>query len=291
MYLLSSRLTLLSLLLVLILTGACTPASSQVESTLKDAITFYASFDEGFKADYAVGDPELYTAPAWNMDTTITLIDGEEGLVTRLSEGGKSGGALRFSTDWNPVVFFKAKDNVAYDEADWAGSFSFWLRINPEEGLEQGYSDPFIITDKNWDNASFYVDFTQDKPRHFRFASFSDYWLWNPEGLSWDDVAVEDRPMVEVIDLPFTASTWTHVVLTFSSVNGEGQTAMMKGYLNGEPMGTLQKEVKISWDVDQVLMAVGRHYAGDFDDLSVFNRALTDDEVKKLYTTPVIDLL
>ena len=269
----------------------CQPASSQEDATLKDAITFYASFDEGFKADYAAGDPVLYTVPSWNMDSTITVIDGSEGLVERLASGGKSGGALRFSTNWDPVVFYKAVDNVRYEEENWSGSFSFWLRVDPEEGLQRGYSDPFIISDKNWDNASFYVDFTQDTPRTFRFASFSDYWSWNPEGLAWNDVPVEDRPMVEVKEMPFSAAEWTHVVLTFESVNAEGSQGVMKGYLNGEAMGTLTRDISISWETERVIMSVGRHYTGDLDDLSIYNRALTPEEVKKLYSTPVIDLL
>ena len=53
MYLPISRLNL-PLLLMLMLISACTPATSQVEATLKDPITFYASFDEGFKADLIV---------------------------------------------------------------------------------------------------------------------------------------------------------------------------------------------------------------------------------------------
>ena len=269
-----------------------TETAEPVDESLKDALTLYASFDEGYAADFARGDAKLYTTTSWDIDDGIEEISEEKPFVTRLTEGGRTGGALRFSSDWNPVVFYKGKDNVAYQEENWAGAFSFWLRIDPKNGLEEGYSDPFIITEKNWDNASLYVDFTEEKPRHFRFAAFADYWTWNPEGLSWDDYPAEQRPMIDLASHPFQSSEWTHVVLSFEGLNVETGEGVMKGYLNGEPVGELQKSnLTLSWDINRVLMALGRHYAGDFDDLAVFNRSLTDAEAKSLYTTQLIDLL
>lgn len=265
--------------------------NSEAGIALKEALTFYASFDEGFVADFAKGDPQLYTAPAWDAASEATPVSGDEGLVTRLTEGGRIGGALRFNTDWNPVVFFRGEDNVAYADADWEGSFSFWLRVDPVHGLAEGYSDPFLISDKNWDNASFYVDFTETRPRHFRYAAFSDYDVWNPAGVPWEMYPVEDRPMIDLAALPFNANSWTHVVLTFESVNAAGKTGRVTGYLDGEYLGTLELEnLTISWAPADVLMAIGRHYAGDFDDLAVFNRALLPEEVSALHTTALIDL-
>lgn len=261
-------------------------------STFKDALMLYASFDEGFAADFAKGDPELYTAASWDIDADLAVVTENEDFVTRIPTEGREGGALRFSSDWNPVIFFKGQDNVSYESANWAGSFSFWLRIDPVNGLADGYSDPFIITDKNWDNASFYVDFTDVAPRHFRFAAFSDKSLWNPEGISWEDFPAADRPMIDIASYPFQADAWTHVVLTFEKINATDEESMVIGYLNGEAVGVLEKEgVTISWETERVLMALGRHYAGDFDELAVFNRALSPNEVKALYTFPLIDLL
>lgn len=285
--------TVCSFIILLSCKPTADPASNHSESAgddLKNALTFYASFDEGFTADYAKGDPVLYTTKSWNISDELTAVTGEEGLVERLESGGRTGGALRFSTDWNPVVFFKGEENVTYKESDWAGSFSFWLRIDPAEGLEPGYSDPFIISDKNWDNASFYVDFTEDTPRHFRFAAFPDKEIWNPENIGWEAVPVDSRPMVDLAEMPFSDESWVHVVLVYSSVNA-GSTGQLDGYLNGTYVGTKTIEnLQISWQEDQVLMAIGRHYAGDFDDLAVFNRVLTAQEIQQLYNTPLIDL-
>ncbi len=264
---------------------------SPVAMELKDALTFYASFDEGFSADYARGDGKLYTAASWDLESGASEVTGMEGLVTRLSEGGREGGALRFSTDWNPVVFFRAKDNVQFAENNWAGSFSFWLRVDPVNGLAEGYSDPFIVTDKNWDNASFYVDFTEEQPRHFRFAAFSDYEAWNPAGVPWESFPVENRPMIDLTVHPFNTDKWTHVVLTFEAVNAEAGAGVMKGYVNGDYRGMLGPgALTMHWNPEKVLMGLGRHYNGDFDDLAVFNRALSPEEIKALYLSPLIDL-
>ena len=277
--------------LLLLAVLSCQSAAREDASVdLKDALTFYASFDEGFAADFADGDPALYTAPSWDPTVDAAPIAADNALVTHLKEGGRTGGALRFSTKWNPVVYYAGKDNVAYTPENWSGAFSFWLRIDPDTGLEGGYSDPFIITDKNWDNASLYVDFTDTLPRHFRFAAFADHGVWNPDLLAWDAVAPADRPMIDLENHPFSADSWTHVVLSFEGMNAEA--ARMTGYLNGQQVGVFdQQNWMISWDMDKVMMAVGRHYTGDLDELAVFNRALTNKEVQALFSSPLIDLL
>lgn len=278
-----------ALLLLAIL--SCQPAANEdVPVDLKEALTFYASFDEGFAADFADGDPVLYTAPSWDPSVDAVPVSADNALVTRLTDGGQIGGALRFSTNWNPVVYYAGKDNVAYTAENWSGAFSFWLRIDPDAGLEAGYSDPFIITDKNWDNASLYVDFTDTLPRHFRFAAFADHGIWNPELLAWEDVQPADRPMLDLATHPFSADTWTHVVLSFEGMNAA--EARMTGYLNGEQVGVFNEQNwTISWEIDKVMMAIGRHYTGDLDELAVFNRALTAQEVQALFSSPLIDLL
>ncbi len=279
-----------SLLLFLLVLFSCKQADVPTqEITLKDALTFYASFDEGFSADFADGDPTLYTAPSWDPTVDVEPIEADNALVSRLPEGGRSGGALRFSTNWNPVVYYSGKDNFHYATENWSGAFSLWLRVDPATGLADGYSDPFIITEKNWDNASLYIDFTDTVPRDFRFAAFADHTVWNPELLAWDDVAPANRPMIALSEHPFTADTWTHVVLSFEGLNGQ---AKITGYLNGESVGVFERaNWTLSWNPENVMMAIGRHYTGDLDDVAVFNRALTKEEVQALYTTALVDLL
>lgn len=259
----------------------------------RNALTLYASFDNAWEADVAEGDPRLYIAPSLGAMEEAVVVTADNDLVERATGKGQQGDALQFHSDWDPVFFFKVPANVAYQETDWAGTFSFWLRIDPENGLAPGYSDPFIITDKNWDNASFYVDFTmEDQPRHFRFAAFADKNIWNPDGLRWDAIAPEDRPMIDLSTHPFSGDSWTHVVLTFESFNTGNATGQMVGYLNGEQVGTLADRLQtISWNPAQTMMMLGRHYNGLFDELAVFNRALTEKEVRTLYQKGVRQLI
>ena len=268
---------------------ASNAATDHGEATaLKDAITLYASFDTGFTADYAAGDPTLYTAANWQSSDAREPVAVDDPSVSHMASGGHVGGALRFHSDWDPVVFFMAEDHLQAGEDAWSGAFSFWLKVIPDEELEEGYSDPFIVTDKNWDNASFYVDFTEeDRPRKFRFAAFSDKNLWNPDGLGWDEVPVSMRPMISVESAPFAGGAWTHVVLSFEGINSDAP-GLMTGYINGEEVGRLDnKSLQLTWNLEETLMALGRHYTGAFDELVVFNRSITADEVRMLFERPV----
>lgn len=265
--------------------GPSAPEAGDAPPTWLSALTFYASFDGGLEAQRAKGDPVLYTSPAWDALDEAQPVAQDDPHVEFAQGEGRYGDALRFDSDWNPVIFFKASENVPYQASDWAGSYSFWLRVRPDEELRDGYSDPFIITDKNWDDASFYVDFTEeDRPRHFRFAAFSDKAVWNPERIPWEEVDPDERPMIDLADHPFPQGEWVHVVLTFEGANTSHSTGILTGYLNGMPAGRLDGQpLRVSWDMDRVLMAIGRHYRGLFDELAVFDRALTREEVADLF--------
>ena len=272
------------LIILLLLVVGCQPTYTS-DNDLLGSLTFYASFDGTLEADYAKGDPALYTAANWESPELATKVYANHPDVNHVTKGGKYGDAIKFDSNWNPIFFFEAADNVSYKEENWSGTFSFWLKVKPDEELREGYSDPFIITDKNWDDASIYVDFTEDDvPRHFRFALFSDKAVWNPKHKAWDEVLPEERPMIHVEEHPFATGKWTHVALTFENVNAKGVEGVMTGYLNGKKIGTYsQDQLLVTWDIGKTLMGVGRHYAGFFDELAVFDRALKQEEIAQLY--------
>ena len=202
---------------------------------------------------------------------------------------GKFGDALRFGKKDKAVVFFQADKNMAYRPHDWSGTVSFWLRLDPDKDLEPGYCDPIQITDKEWNNAAFFVDFTKDdKPRHFRLGIYSDLKVWNPKGLKFDAMPTADKPFSdEVVAPPFGADKWTHVLFTFSGLNtistgrpnGSG-----KLYLDGKPAAAIRnRTLAFTWDPTRAVMMLGLSYIGLYDDLAVFDRALTDEEVGSLF--------
>lgn len=206
--------------------------------------------------------------------------------VTHVAGGGRYGGGLEFSVARNSViVLFKADRNVAYRDSSWSGTVSFWLSLDPDEDLAPGFSDPLLITSRNWNDAALFVDFTRDDtPRHFRFAAFADEDVWNQPPREWEDVPISERPMIEVGDPAFARDTWTHVVMTFERFNTGGEDGTLTGYLNGERVGTLAgREQTFSWNTDEAVIALGINYVGRFDDLALFDRALTHSEVEALY--------
>ena len=73
---------------------------------------------------------------------------------------------------------------------------------------------------------------------------------------------------------------WNHVVATYN-----GQHA--KVYLNGkmQALGTTNNE-KIHMNDNPVTIGTegyGNHYTGEMDDIRIYNRVLSDEEVKALY--------
>jgi hypothetical protein len=244
----------------------------------KASLTFHASFDKAVDADYAKGDSKMYTA------ATVTREKVQPGLpeqgVRRIDQGGRYGGYLAFDKKIDPVVMYRGEGNIALS-AESELTVSFWMKLDPAVDLPAGYVDPLQITDKKWNDASLFVDFTPENPREFRLGVFSDYRVWNPEDTPWDDVAEKDRPMVPVTKPPFAADRWTHVVFTLKNVNDD-QPGKACLYLNGKPQGELNERLQFTWEAKQVAIMLGIYYVGGIDDFAIFNQALSAEEVEQL---------
>ena len=94
-------------------------------------------------------------------------------------------------------------------------------------------------------------------------------------------------PFVIVKKTPFARDKWTHVVMSFSGVNTEGKDTAAKLYLDGKLQGTLKDRRQVfTWDLEKANIRLGLSYIGLFDDLAIFDRALSDEEVQKLYELP-----
>jgi len=251
-------------------------------SLLSGALTFHASFDEGTEADFALGDPLLYTAPSWDESDQAQPGLGNPD-VEIVPDLGRFGGALRFNRRNTTAIFYRAEEKVAYSEDDWSGTISFWLSLTPGEDLEPGYCDPIQITDQTYNDAAVWVDFTNANPRRFRLGVFGDLEVWNPEGLSSDEHPDFERRLVAVDDPPFRRGEWTHVVISYSGLGSDsGGTARL--YLDDELQGVTEGIVEpFSWDLLRAQIRIGVNYVGLFDELALFDRSLTEDEVSALH--------
>ena len=279
-------------LIVVCLAGAgCT--SSEVEPeprveepdasvTLTEALSFHASFDAGPDADFGAGVRSIYSAPSYQeSDDPTPGIHVPD--VAIEPEAGRFGSALRFGSRNTQALFYPAKDNVPYSATSMAGTVSFWLSLDPAVDLEPGFCDPIQITDVAYNDSAVWVDFTSENPRQFRLGVFGDLNVWNADNLPpGENPYFEDR-LVVVNDLPFASGQWTHVVITYSGLNSpDGGSARL--YLNAELQGTSGPITEpYTWDIEKAAIRLGVNYTGLYDDLSIFSRDLSDEEVSALH--------
>jgi lysophospholipase L1-like esterase len=243
------------------------------------ALRLYSSFDTGADADYARGDRRAYTAsdPSRKETREGLHVPGAE-----IVEGGRWGKALRFGPKTEEVLLYKGSENLPYAEDGFSGTISLWMSLDPEEDLEPGFVDPLQITDKTWNNACLFLDFSKDEqPRHFRLGVFSDYTVWNPQDRNWDDIPEDERPMITVRRHPFAHGKWTHVAFTYSGFNSSAD-AEATLYMDGTPVGSLTGTQKFTWNPNDVAIMLGIYYTGLIDELAIFDRAFSAEEIEQL---------
>ena len=247
---------------------------------LRESLTFYASFDDSVDADVAKGDARLFTSPNGKREDAKPGLQRDD---VALVKTGRHGGGLLFAKKSSAVVYFEAAKNVAYSQGAMRGTVSFWLSLDPAKDLEPGFCDPIQITDKTWNDAAIWVDFSKENPREFRLGAFADKKVWNPTDRKFDDIPENERPMVPVRKPPFAKGRWTHVVFTYDGFNARNGDGTAKLYLDGKLQGELVRRQVFTWDPSKTRILLGLSYIGLFDELSIFDRALTADEVNSLY--------
>ena len=258
-------------------------ATTAARDSLRATLSFLATFDHGFDADYAHGDRLIYTAPSYSkLDAAVADVVSPDIVIAKGQ--GRYGDALQFRKKNTQAVFYRAAVSSGYRPRNWSGTVSFWLSLSPDTDLEPGYTDPLQITDKAYNNTAIWVDFTRDdKPRHFRLGVFGDSVAWAKGKSAAEQTAFFDQRTVVVTQPPFARGQWTHVVIAFSRL-GSDSGATAKLYLNGKPAGTAEG-IKEPFNMEAALATIrlGVNYTGLMDELTMFTRALTDAEVETLY--------
>jgi len=257
-------------------------------AALRQALTFHASFDRGTEADFGLGDRAIYYAPSMNKRTEAKAGLPADETVAHAKESGKFGDALRFNKKKAPLIFFHADKNVVYAAKDWSGTASLWLSVDPQAELEMGFCDPIQITPRAWNDAAFFVEFEKRKEDiPFRLGVYADYKVWNPADRKWEQIPLNEKPLLTVGQPPFGTGRWTHIVFTWEKFNTGKPDGVSKLYLNGQLQGALTpREQTFTWDPTKTSIMVGVGYIGLFDELSLFNRALTTEEVAALNHLP-----
>lgn len=254
---------------------------------LRESMTFAATFDNGLDADFAKGDAKLYSAPKSSARAKATPGLPEGDLVKRVEGAGVHGAALEFTKKMDPVLFYRGGTNLAV-RTNWSGTASFWLKLDPDKDLAPGYCDPVQFVGQTWTNGAMFVEFSKDHtPRNFRFAIMAKHNLWNPTGKKWEEIPDADRPMVQVKQPGFSREKWTHVVFTFKYANTGRKDGIGKLYMDGELKGTFTGfDNTLVWDPVENYLNLGLAYVGMIDEISVFDRALSAQEVQILNHLP-----
>lgn len=273
-------LTPLRLLLPACLLAPALPAAAP--AALRSALTHHAAFDASFDADFSRGDRRLQfmggpkEAPP-GPGEHIRLAPGE----------GRFGGALRVARK-NPVrPFFTNTGILDYQAGSWSGTVSVWLKLSPDEDLEPGYCDPVQIVGDDGRKGFIFLEWSKDEtPRLFRYAIRPRVELWNPRGIDWAKLSDAERPMVQVARAPFARTRWTHVAFTYERIN-EGKAATGRLYLDGAPQGAITGwQLDFGWDPAKVRLVLAAAYVGLIDELAVFNRVLTPEEILAVRDLP-----
>ncbi|QDV38665.1 LamG domain-containing protein [Tautonia plasticadhaerens] len=277
----------LPLLLALAATAPATAADGPLPASMAESLTFAVSFDDGLDADLARGDPTFYSSASASREDPVEGIAGPG--LERLAEGGRAGGALRFSPENTRAHFYRVPGNLPYTPPGsgpdgWSGTISYFLSLDPETDLPPRFADPIQITDSAWNDAAIWTDFTRDdRPRVFRLGVLADLEVWNPENKDFETMPASEKPVVVVDQTPFASGRWTHVAITFDRFNTGRADGEARLYLDGRPQGTVSGRNQVyTWDPDEAVVFLGLGYAGLMDDLMVFDRPLSADEVATL---------
>ncbi|WP_158633720.1 LamG domain-containing protein [Tautonia sociabilis] len=261
------------------------PGQEGMPGSMARSLTFAATFDRGLVADLAGGDPALYSSPSSKREDPVAGIAGPG--VELLAEGGRSGGALRFSRENSRAHYFRVPGNLPFEAPGgdgWSGSISYFLSLDPETDLPpMSFADPIQVTDSAWNDAAIWNDFTRENPRIFRLGMLPDLEVWNPEMKDFETMPAAEKPVVAVEEPPFASGKWTHVVITFDRVNSGRPDGEARLFLDGQPAGTVSnRDLRYSWDPENAVIFLGLGYAGLMDDLMIFDRALSREEVGRL---------
>ena len=257
-------------------------ATCLADEGLRRGLTFHAPFDAGFDAASSADDPACRVRAGGKM------VSPKPGPEMRLAADGKFGGCLVFPKKGAVRPEYAATRSLAYGTTDWSATVSVWLRLDPDKDLEPGYCDPVQIVGDDVKKGFIFLEWSKDHtPRHFRFAVRPIYHLWNPDAVGWEHIPDERRPMVKMEQAPFRRDRWTHVTFVLDHINEHAAPPRARLHVDGKPVGVIQgHDLTFGWDPAAIRLVLGAAYVGSMDDLAVWNRALSTEEISRLHALP-----
>jgi hypothetical protein len=263
------------------------------DESIRDAVTFYASFDNQTDGDFGQSDVRLWTRaddPAAKGKKTLRV--GFDEANVRLADGGVNGGALQLlarSPD-NAFVFFPAAGKLAMRKGGWGGAVSLWLKAELAKIEESGPWDPFLLVEKGWNDGAVWCDFAPGRaPRDLRIGLFPAVSATaTPPTLDEGE-----NIWLRIKAPPFDAESWHHLVQVWDNFDSDSLDAWTACYLDGKLVGKIEgRDGTMAWDLDHVRFHIGSGLIGMIDEVALFGRPITEEEISRIYDTPgIIGLL
>lgn len=281
------RFSSIGLGIVLFLLGGASRAADVDDSELRKAVTFFASFELAVKGDFGSG--VLTPDTRYNHPTEKGQFVVEKGIDNKVfkiaPDKGIQGGCLAVVDvlPRNGRVFFPAKGNVAFKKGGWSGAMSVWCKTDPDKMLKTRFCDPIQITQKGANNGGLWFDFNDAKPRDLRHGAFPMI-PDGEKGIGEDD---PKAPMVRVPGVGWKADDWHHVVITWKNLDTGKADAVTALYIDGKLIGEVKdRAIAMGWDIDKSGIYVAINYIGLLDELILFDRTLSNEEIDALFKKP-----
>jgi len=259
---------------------------SAADEELKKAVALYASFDEWPEADVGSGDPRFWTRLNDAKEKgKFVHTKGFDAMVFGINKKGVQGGCLEAKDvlPENGRIYFPAKGNIGYREGGWSGALSVWINTDPNTLLKTKFCDPIQITQKGANNGGIWFDFNDAKPRDMRHGVFTAV----GEGEKPLTEEGDDAPMVRVPRVAFKQGEWRHIVLNWKNLDTGKKDAISQLYIDGKLIGEVKdRAIGMKWDMEKAGIYVAVNYIGLLDELAVFGRALSENEIASLHKTP-----
>lgn len=253
---------------------------------LRKAVTFHASFDEKLDGDAGQGDIRL-----WSFVNAKGGRAGRLGFDTKkvsISPHGKRGSALETKGGLADGAFLyfpiAGKFAIPKQPGAWGGAVSLWVKADLEKIGEKAMWDPVQITDKNWNDGSFWCDLAPGKtPRDLRLGLFPAV----PAGKKAPDEPEAEKIWVRAKASPFRSNTWHHIVLTWDNFDSGKADAWAECYFDGKLLSRASdRQATMNWNPEKARIMLGLGLIGMLDDVATFNRPLTKEEVQRLHEEP-----
>lgn len=255
------------------------------DAALRQAVTFYASFDEKAAGDFGQGDLRLWTRaddPMQKGQKVISL-GYDDKRIRIVRDAGRSAGALHISepTPNSAFIFFPAAGKLAVRKGGWGGAVSLWVKADVGKVAPLSPWDPFLLVERGWNNGAVWCDFAPGaSERDLRIGLFPTL----PEGKTPPTLEEGEKIWRQVKVPQFRSGTWHHLVQIWDNFDTGKADGWTSCYLDGQLVGEIKgRDATMGWDLDKVRFHLGSGMVGYIDEVALFRRPLAVVEVKRLF--------